>query len=357
MKLHNMLGYKFFSQDEDGVHLIRIVYVRTPFKPGNMKEPSTITIYRYDTDKKEKIRVEELKDYTPLEPDGVFTASIVSLRDNKGQMCKDVVCTAAKYIDLKLKELPYVVCRQSVNDIFYNLLIEREENDMVGCSVNRDTCPEGFDYRMLMMAEHIDKYMMINFYRNDTVEDILRLLPQNPYNEILSTLYNQHCKHIRDPKAIMKKFDKGWCKDIETLLKSNNFEADINQMLGITDVGFEISHYLMKKTLPGKDELYDSVSDDLRFWLSSIFKINITDITVLPYDHDIDIVEFKNSKYFFLRDSSKMLYLFVYNENGEFFEKDLEAKEQEYDFSTKFKIDFYNKYNDINKSDNIVQYI
>ena len=43
--------------------------------------------------------------------------------------------------------------------------------------------------------------------------------------------------------------------------------------------------------------------------------------------------------------TNNKLYLCVYTEAGEYFEDDLIAKSKEMDFSTKFKIDFYNKYN------------
>jgi hypothetical protein len=127
-------------------------------------------------------------------------------------------------------------------------------------------------------------------------------------------------------------------------------------MLGITDVDFTIKDYIVEKDLPGKPgEKYESVSDDMIAWLSSIYNMNITDLTILKFDHDIDIVEFKNTKYFLMRDDTNTLYLLVYNENGEQFVADLDAKSKELDFSTKFKLDFYSKYNNIN-TDNIVQY-
>jgi hypothetical protein len=155
--------------------------------------------------------------------------------------------------------------------------------------------------------------------------------------------------------AIMKDEDHGWCRNLDILLKSNSFRSDINQMLGITDIGFILKPYIIEKELPGKDgEKYDSLTDDVRMWLSSIYKLNITDTTVLKYDHDIDLVEFKESKYFLLRDTTNVLYLVVYNENGEKFEADLDALANQYDFSTKFKLDFYSKYNNI-KTDNINQ--
>ena len=72
----------------------------------------------------------------------------------------------------------------------------------------------------------------------------------------------------------------------------------------------------------------------------------INEANFLEYDHDINLGDFNNAKYFLFRDTTNnKLYLCVYTEAGEYFEDDLIAKSKEMDFSTKFKIDFYNKYN------------
>ena len=344
-----MVGYKLFKELDNGlIDMIRIVHVRDPYKPARHKEPSMISIYDYADNTIKKIRVEDIKGYTPLEPDAVFTAAIVSVKDNKGQMIKDVIFTAARYIEVKMKQFPYVVCRQNVVDMFNNLFLDKEENTMVGMSMSRDTCPAGFDFRYMVAADHVDKYIMVNFYRSDTVSDILKMIKLNPFDEVLNSLYTRHCNHVRKPMLLMKNMDDGWCKDTKTLLKVNDFQADINQMLNITELDFELAPYIVQKQLPKEGQSYESLDEEFTAWLSCIYKRNITDTTILLYDHDIDIVEFKDDKYLFIRDNTAKLYFVVYNENGELFEKDLMEKEMQYDFSTKFRLAFYNKYNNSN---------
>lgn len=357
MKSTAMLGYKLVRFDEDNTpHMIRVVGVKTGFKESRDKHLNAMKVYDYDTGLTSEWKLKDFKDYSPIEPDGVITVSIAIVRDNDNKALKDVVVTASRYIDMKLAKVPYVVCRQNVVDMFYNLLMQSEENNMVGISCNQDTAPANFDFRLLLAANSISEYKMINFYRIDTLEEILKLFDHKPYDNVLAKLYEEHCKATNNPKALMKKEDMGYCKDLDTLLSSNGFKYDINQMLGITDVNFTIKDYIVEKDLPGKPgEKYESVSDDMIAWLSSIYNMNITDLTILKFDHDIDIVEFKNTKYFLMRDDTNTLYLLVYNENGEQFVADLDAKSKELDFSTKFKLDFYSKYNNIN-TDNIVQY-
>ena len=112
----------------------------------------------------------------------------------------------------------------------------------------------------------------------------------------------------------MKNEHDGWCRNVKTLLKQNNFQNDLNQMLGITDLGFNIDPYLVDKPVPGKEDLtYKAAREDFKCWLSSIYKININEANFLEYDHDINLADFNNAKYFLFRDTTNnKLYLCVY---------------------------------------------
>ena len=354
MRLFNMNGYKLFKEDEDGnIHVIRIVGMKRPKEiTPKTPDPTEIVIRDYDTCGKRTVKVADLKDYSPLKPDGILTISLVNIRDSKNKAVKDVIVTATKFINLeyKINVMPYAVCRQNVTDIFYNLLAEDEEHTMVGLSVNQDTCPANFDFGIMFAADEVVYNEFINFYRTDLIEDLLDdIVKTNKYDEALHGLYEIHAKTAHRPEILMKKQDNGWCSDLRTLLKENNFQADVNQMLGITDVAFDIAPYIVEKHDNSSDMDYPVASDDLRYWLSSIFKINIKEIGIIEFDNDINLADFNDSRYLLIRDKSNTLYLMVYTLAGEYHEADLEAKAKEYDFVTKFKIEFYNKYNSINK--------
>ena len=165
-------------------------------------------------------------------------------------------------------------------------------------------------------------------------------------NETLEKLYNEHIKYSKNTSAIFKKEDKGWCKDIDTLMKENNFQYDIDQMLGINAVDFNIKDYIITAPLPGKeDEEYETITDDLKSWLCSIRNENINNISIVKYGYDIDLADFKNSRYFLLRDNTKTLYMLVYTIDRDELEIDLINKANELDLSSKFRLEFYNKYN------------
>lgn len=348
MKIEQMLGYKLFKKsDDDTVDVIRIIKLRKykeGFRPLSEKLKE-ITIRHEGNGNIENVKVGQIEGYTPLEPDGICTFNTVNI-GKKDENIKDVIVTATKFLNMKIGDtLPYAVCRQNITDVFYNLLCKDESDMIVGLSVNRDTCPANFDYLMMLACSEILYTDFVNFYRNDILDDILSLVPSLlPYNSVLESTYRKHVESVKNPSLLFKKQDKGWCNNLKTLLHENNFQEDINQMLGITDINPIIKDYLQIKTLPNGEE-YESMNDELTLWIASIFKVNIKDNTVIEYNHDINIAEFNNSKYFLLRDRTNKLYLVVYTSEGEYKESDLELEASKKDFSDEFRINFYNKYN------------
>lgn len=347
MKIEAMQGYKLFKETDDGITLVRILgFIKKDGKIVRLKVSETTSeatrIYECTT--------EDLKGFTPLEPDGLLTFNIVSIKTADGTVLKDVIVTASKILNVKIGDtLPYAVCRQNITDVFYNLLVKDESEMIVGLSVNRDTCPANFDYGLMLACNGIEYSEHINFYRNDTIEhDILPMIKILKFDTVLENLYKTHLDTVGLPLLLYKKEDNGWCKNLSTLLKENNFQEDINQMLGITSIDTVISDYIVTKQLPNGEE-YSSLRDDLKDWLSSIFKVAINDITVLQYDHDINLAEFNDTRYFLLRDGKGLLYLAVYTIDKEHFAEDLKVLGEKKDFSDEFRINFYNKYNKYNK--------
>ena len=351
----NLNGIKYFKEVDDHIEMIRIYYA------GNTQDNKELThVYIIDeaTKEKSKISVEELKDWTPLEPDGYITFNIVDVKTSNDKVQKDVLVTIQRIDQIKYAHniRPFAICRQSITDIFASLVCTSEEPDIVGLAVNENDCPANFDYMMMLACNGIEKSDHFNFYRSDTLErDILPMINTTDYDLALDKLFLTAIKN--EPNAplleMQAKVWKGWNRSLSGLLKENNFQADIDEMFGITKVQFDIVPYLEKRKLPTNEEVeYDAPTEDLRLWLSSVFKINISDATVLEFNHDINLGDFQNSTYFFLRDIKDQLYFVVYNVAGEYLEADLEAKRKEHDFSTNFRIEFYNKYNRNINNDN-----
>lgn len=352
MNLKVMLGCRLFKEKENGELDILRIYKLRKRKDGEI-DPSKITVKRENSNEDPFIlTVDDLKEYTTLKPEAMMTINIAKLKDSETKKeVKDVIVTIAKIIDIELgfDQMPFAICRQNITDIFYNLLSKDESNMMVGLAVNKNNCPSNFDYRMLLACDDFEYTTMISYYRTDTLEDLFKFIPTLKYDDVLYESFKAHMKSVGIPLSLGKTHDKGWCKNLKTLLTENGFQADMNEMFGISDVDFCMDDYLKEKQLPN-GEKYTSVIDDLKYWLSNIYKVNINDITALEFDHDINLGDFNNARYFFIRDNTKKLYMMVFTEEGEYYEADLEAKVNQSDFSTNFRMNFYSKYNQINKS-------
>lgn len=332
--LKSMIGYKFFKDNDDSLNMIRLLKIR-----GN----GECTVLDEATNHKIIMKEDDLKDWVPLNPDAILFITTVKIPKGKDEV-DDVIVATSKYLNLTVGDTtPYAVCRQSITDIFYNLLCGDESEQIVGLSVNRDDCPTNFDMRLMVACNKITNQNVFYYYRTDTLDELLDLFGTKKADEVLNKLYTGHLKYTDNPKAFLRKEDKGWCKDLRTLLKENTFQNDMNQMLGITDVDFTLSDFLVTKQLPdGQD--YVTVEDELKIWLGGTFRINITDITVLEYNHDINLGDFNNSTYLFIRDNTKKLYFCVYTVDGQYLESDLEAQYNKLDVSDRWRIQFFNKY-------------
>ncbi len=347
MELQRMIGQKIFKKNNENDELIiyRIKEVRK-----SKELPKEIKVIDESTNKEITVETESLKGFTPLEPDGICTFSIVTVKDEFNKDHKDVIVTGSKFLNLKFGDkMPYCVCRQSITDIFYNLLAvgTDEDSTLVGLSVNADSCPSNFDFRVTLACNEIIYSDYINFYRTDTLDDILKFVHISKFDTVLWELFNDYIRSSGKVEDTFKNESGGWCKNLKTLLRQNNFQNDLNEMLGITDVDFIIEPYIIEKTLPSGNA-YLSLTDNLKDWLSSIYKVSINDVSILEYNHDINLADFNNARYLLIRDKSLKLYLVVYTMAGKYKEKDLIDVDNKPDLTTEFKIKFYNKYNSIN---------
>lgn len=341
MDLTKMLGYKFFKEKEDGsIECIRFI---KHIQVGNQESLKVIDV---DTKLETFISIHDLKKYKPLQPVGVIMFHGVEIENTK-----DVIIASYLYDRLEQRDpRPFCICRQDITDVFYNLLVSDESQMIAGLSMNILNIPSGFDYGLMILSDKVLFTDTFCIYKDDTVEGLLDTFKEylSSYDEILKGLYEEHCKTF--PEALFNNEHKGWCKDLKTLLVQNNYQSDLDEMMGITTVDFEINNYLEeRKVKEDSEESYLTVSDELKYWLSYLYKLNINKVFVLPYDNDINFEDLKDTRYFIFRDNQKKLYVFVYTIDKEYKEAELEELDKQLDFSTKFRINFLDKYSQYQK--------
>ena len=350
--MNKYLGYKFYKENEDGsFDIIRIVKL--------YEFNDKVLIRNEETGKEKAVTFASLKSYTPLKPTGMITFSEVKIYDNndKRLFSKDVIVCLYRMIDIQLDQNipPYAICRQNINDIFYNLLADKEQHDIVGLSITRDNCPTNFDYRMMAACDEIVNYQMVNIYLDDTLDDILYCINIDIYDNVLYDNFASHMKHKNimwskevDEKSENKVMsDNGWCRNLKTLLLDNNFITDLNTMRNITALDFDLSEDILSKEENTDEGTFERsyLSDECMRYMSYVFKVNMNSTLVVKYDYDVDIADFNHGNYTLVMDNTNTLYIIVYTVDGEYIEKDLEDEANKLDFSTRYRLAFYNKYN------------
>lgn len=346
-------GYKFFkyNEDTDSLEIVRIVGMKDFNEKFKVKDEST--------GKVKTMPYEVLKQkYTPLQPRGFIMFINVWIDTASGKKSDDVIVAAYDMNHLKVfnDNIPYVVCRQSINDIFYDVIRADENKEMVGCCISKDTIPTNFMMSELLTCSGVYNSQIVNYYIDDTIESVLECLEVEQFDNMLENLFKEHMilKNRNNPLFDFSSCNilqnDGWCRNLSTLLHENNFITDFDIMRNIQALDFDLSEFIISPPqhedteLEGKTDQPDHLSKEVVVWLSRTYRIPIKNALIIRYDYDIDLAEFDNTVYMLFRDSTNTTYIVVYVCEGEFLEAELEEKYKEISPSDKIRLAFYNKY-------------
>lgn len=338
-RIKKFRGYKFYQDIGNGqFDIVRFI--------GNVKkinskeaELTVINEFGYEIN----MLYSKFKEkYTPLNPDGIISFNIVDVSTKDGMM-QDVMVLGYKNVELAIGvQDPYFICRQSINDFFADLeFIDPEDNHFVGVSVTRDNCPVNVDFMKLLACSGIRRSDVISYYRDDTIEDILKCVPVEKYNKVLEKLYQEHSKLVKDPirVATAKEID-GWCRDLSLLLKINNVMADFNYMNNIIGIDFNLEDFL-----ENRENGVKQLDKAARLFFSETIKCNIKESRVIEYNYSVDMSKFNNDNYILIRDKSNKVYLIVYLSEGEYLEEELQKEINKLDVTQTLQLAYYDKYN------------
>ena len=331
------LGYKFYKVDEDDhVDIKRIIRI--------YDDMNTVMVLNENGTKDKMSATKLAKDYTPLQPKGFIMVSHVLAYSSDKEECHDIIVTLYDYIHVKMGDnMPAAICRQSINDFFYNIITEKIDHEFVGVSVSMDNCPANIDYMSILACDDVVESTMVNFYLDDTLEDIIESFNTTPYDKVLNSLYEQHmmfANPLYSSKYDKREEDKGWCRTLHTLLKINNFINDVDAMRNVTSVSFELKEFLNDTDTEDVYEFNPILLD----WFNYIYKVNAVKTMVIAYDYDINLGEFNNSNYIFIRDGKNITWIVVYVAQGQYVEKDLEEEFTKLGVADKLRLSFYDKF-------------
>ena len=348
--IRKYLGYKFFKAKEDSeteVELIRLINI-TEFN-------DKVTVKDLDTGETRKVLIDCLKDYVPLEPIGFVNFLKIGMKDENGQYDQDVMVTLYRLFDVKMNmNEPYAICRQGVADFFYTMISGDSEKDLAGVSCSREYCPPNVNYFELAMFDKAYNFIPVNFYLDDTIDNLLECIDTSIFDKVLEKEYTIHMTSINP--LYNKDNDKrsshnGWCRTLKTLLIENNFQNDMDTMRNISAVDFKISDHLIEKqvTSEGEELTVNYLDDKLLKFIATTFKINIkNNALAVKFDVDIDLADFSNNNYVLIRDIDNITYIISYVVEGEYREQELEEESNKLSGTDLLRLQFYNKYNNQN---------
>lgn len=230
----------------------------------------------------------EFRTYEKLKPDGYVAFSIAQLEGG----VKDVITAFYRKQDIASREQEaFAVCRMNIYDLFTNAINQDKEIIYIGCSANRDNCPQNVDFKIMLACNGIEKMDMVAVYIEDSLDDILKLVNTVAYDDVLYTL----------EKGYVKSKTKGACSSLKQLLEQNHFIDDVYY-------GFKEMRVQFKYIAEVASELIHAIEDQI--------KHRMLNAVWIKFDRDIDLTKIEG-KYIIVRDTEDDLYIVSYDE-GEY---------------------------------------
>ena len=309
----SLIGTKFYRYDEEeNLEQIRVL---------TMQNSESVKIKDLNSGEEKKINPKYILDnYSMLNPDGLIMFTIATVDAGNGTNMNDVIVTLYKMSSLKEdKDIePYCVCRQNVNDIFYDMHNPQSGTVYAGLCISKDTCPAHINYKIMTACNGAEYIYGVNAYIEDTLDDILACVKQPKFDKVLEGIYDTYLKAYTS-NPLISRVDKldhrslhGYCTTLRILLEENNFMYDFNTCFGITPLGFELKYIDENKTTLDKETLEK---------LSYLYRLNMVSSMVVPYAKDIDLDKIQGT-YVLVREPSNKLYIIAYTTDGEYVESD-----------------------------------
>lgn len=257
-------GSKFFRfVNEDQLEIIRV------YKVDEKKKE--VRYFTSDKEKKSMSLDYLLNNYKRLAPDGMIIISIVMTVE-----VRDVI-VALKNLRTNVGNLPDVICRQGIYDVFSHIANRDENNIYVGISMSQETCPVDINFQdtLACTGKKDDSELPIFVYLDDSLDDILSLFGNKKYDEAIKECSLSLKSSIKDKNII------GTTMSLRELLEHNNFMYDFRKCFKIMEIPFHI------------DPESEALSDMNILYMEKEMQVNIMETYVIPYSREIDLKSIK----------------------------------------------------------------
>lgn len=256
-------GSKFFRFVNDQLEMIRV------YKVDDKKQQ-----VRYFTAEKEKKSMSVdylLNNYKRLAPDGMIIVSVVMTGE-----VRDVII-ALKNLRTNVGNLPDVVCRQGIYDVFSHITNRDENTIYVGISMSQDSCPADINFQdtLACTSKKDDSELPIFVYLDDSLDEILSLFSHKRYDDAIKECSLSLKGSIKDKNII------GTTMGLRELLEYNNFMYDFRRCFKIMELPFHI------------DAETEGLSQENILYMEKELQVNIMETYVMEYSREIDLKSIK----------------------------------------------------------------
>ena len=278
------VGDILYTKDEDNnIEYIRIIKIQN-------KETCVVLDKNGD---KYKVKIKDINDYIKLKPDGYLHFLKLNAGNNTDIA---VILNRSKDLDDGISE-PYLICRQNILDVFANILII-DKNTYVGCTVTKDDCPVGINFKLLLACDGIEDKFSMSIYITDNINNILDYIPRvRSYDDILTNMYEQN-ENLR-----IKGYSNylGFDKTLKDFLKNKEFYKSFYFAFNITPIDIEIKY----------DE-DNKLNRSILNYLENIFKFEMFKGYAIKYNKNINLNDIERN-YMLVADSTNTVYIIIYD--------------------------------------------
>lgn len=242
--------------------------------------------------------------YIRIAPDAFLNIMITKEPQVEGNASSDIYFCVNKSSDIvDEQKAPSLILRQNYFNRFRNMGLSIFSNIYIGdCITTMNGSKE--ELTEAMTFTEIDKQLSIALYLDDSLEDILKCIPNKFKKDMNATLALI--------KSTLPGNVSGICDTYEQLLEEQDFMGNLMNIFNITKIDFPI--------IIG-NESYNSNGDIILNnkqikLLQDILKRYISDIIVIKYDKDIDVSQIVSTKHIMVNDSNNEMFLIAYTVAG-----------------------------------------
>ena len=256
-------GSKFFRFVNDQLEMIRV------YKVDDKKKAVK---YFTSTGEKRSMSADYLlNNYNRLSPDGMIIVSVVMT----GEVRDTIV--ALKNLRTNIGNLPDVVCRQGIYDVFSHITNRDENTIYVGISISQETCPADIQFQdtLACTSKKDESELPIFVYLDDSLDSILSLFSSKKYDDAIKEC-SMALKGSIEGKTVV-----GTTMSLRELLERNNFMYDFRKCFDIMEVPYHI------------DAESEQLSNENILYMEQELKINIMETYIVEYSREIDFKSIK----------------------------------------------------------------